>query len=347
MNDPDFPSGLSRRGFLLRSVSAGGGLALAGETWHSLAAVRGDSNPFAYSVGRHEKTDPTLIHYTEKRQIKVPWKEAHHIALSAEGNLWVGADRQVGEIDSDGKVQREIALDEPSHCLAMAEDGTIYVGLEDHLEVYDAKGKRTAAWEKIEGRSWFSGISLNQNTVFAANSGRRVIMKYDRSGKLLGRIGERDRERGVPGFVLPSPHLTAVWHDDGLLRVNNLGRHQVEFYTPEGGLELKWGRPSAAIEGFSGCCNPISIAVLPDGRVVTSEKGLPRVKVYSAHGDLESVVAGVESFPENARVGAGDGVSCTNRASLDLATDAAGRVYILDTVTAKVHVMERKPKGEA
>jgi hypothetical protein len=184
---------------------------------------------------------------------------------------------------------------------------------------------------------------VTENDVFAADSGGRILLRYDRSGKLQGRIGERDKERDVPGFMLPSPFLDVERHRDGLLRVNNPGRHRVELYTVHGDFELAWGKPSAAIEGFCGCCNPINLALLPDGRCVTCEKGLPRVKVYSAHGEFESVVAGPESFVENARVGAGEGPGPGGKAGLDAVADAQGRIYILDLVTADIRVMVRKP----
>ena len=37
---------------------------------------------------------------------------------------------------------------------------------------------------------------------------------------------------------------------------------------------------------FFGCCNPAQLAVLPDGRFVTAEKGIPRVKIYSRERPL-------------------------------------------------------------
>ena len=89
---------------------------------------------------------------------------------------------------------------------------------------------------------------------------------------------------------------------DGLLRVNNPGRHSVEVYSAKGDLESSWGKATATLStAFCGCCNPVGVALLADGRCVTCEKGLPRVKVYSAQGVFESVVAGPESFPENAQ----------------------------------------------
>jgi hypothetical protein len=90
---------------------------------------------------------------------------------------------------------------------------------------------------------------------------------------------------------------------DGLLRVNNPGRHRVEIYTAEGDLELSWGKATVGIEGFCGCCNPTALGLLADGRCITCEKGLPRVKVIRQRGAFECVVAGTESFPQNSRAG--------------------------------------------
>jgi hypothetical protein len=58
---------------------------------------------------------------------------------------------------------------------------------------------------------------------------------------------------------VPSACLDVEIAPDGLLRVNNPGRHRVETYTFDGDLELFWGRPSAAIDGFCGCCNPVNL----------------------------------------------------------------------------------------
>jgi hypothetical protein len=96
------------------------------------------------------------------------------------------------------------------------------------------------------------------------------------------------------------------------------------------------------VDGFCGCCNPIAVALLPDGRSVTCEKGLPRVKIYREHGEFDCVVAGPEIFPQNARIGAGEEAADGTRASLDAAVDAHGRVFVLDTITGDIRRMEPK-----
>jgi len=119
-----------------------------------------------------------------------------------------------------------------------------------------------------------------------------------------------------------------------VLWVTNPGRHRVEAYAFDGSPRESFGESGAAIEEFCGCCNPTHLALLPDGRLVTSEKGLPRVKVMRPSGELDCVVAGGE------RLAAGV-------VGLDLATDAAGRVLVLDPKQRAVRVFAARDKGGA
>jgi sugar lactone lactonase YvrE len=244
--------------------------------------------------------------------------------------------------DSQGKHVQEFKLAGPARCVAVAADGTVYAGLRDHLQVFDSKGTHLASWASPGQKTWFTGLAVSENDLFAADAANRVILHYDREGKLLGKIGEKNKDRNVPGLVVPSPYLDVVLGRDGLLRVNNPGRHRVEVYTVGGDLELFWGKPSAAVEGFCGCCNPIALTLAADGRLITCEKGLPRVKVYSTDGKFESIVAGPESFPENAKNGATHDPADGMLGGLDAAADRAGRIYILDLVVGDVRVMTRK-----
>jgi hypothetical protein len=122
---------------------------------------------------------------------------------------------------------------------------------------------------------------------------------------------------------------------DGLLWVTNPGHHRIEAYTPDGQFERSWGEAANAIHGFCGCCNPVHFTRLPDGRFVTSEKGLPRIKIYSATGDFDCVVAGPEMFSKQME---------TPRASvcMALAVDSAGRILLADALSREVLVFSSK-----
>jgi len=296
-------------------------------------------NPFAYDVSRLQKTDPKLIAYEEKSRLKSPHAVAKRIAIAADDTLYVCSGNYLTALDSSGASKLEIAASESTCCCAIAKDGTIYVAVRDHVEVFDAKGQRKVTWGSTGKKSWLTGIAVAENDLFVADAGNRVILRYDKSGKLVRRIGEKDKERNIPGFIIPSPFFDVELWRDGLLRVNNPGRHRMELYTADGDFEGSWGVTAMGITGFCGCCNPINFTLLPDGKYVTCEKGLPRVKIYSATGEFESVVAGVETFSENARA---CGPSDCTAGGLDAAVDSQGRIYILDIVTGDIRVMQRK-----
>jgi len=339
---------ITRRDFLKESAGGASILAVGSGTFAaSVGLARGasagkDANPFAYDVERLRKTDPKLIHYEQVAQFASPGPDPRRIVIGPEDRVYIAAGNAVSVLDRDGARLKDVDLGTAARCVAVAADGTIYAGTRDHVEVFDAKGKRLAAWESPGKRAWFTGLAVGENDLFAADAGNRVVLRYDKSGKLAGRIGEKNKERNVPGIIMPSPYLDVKLAHDGLLRINNTGRHRVEAYTAGGDLEFAWGKPSAAIEGFCGCCNPIGLAMLPDGRCVTCEKGLPRVKIYSTEGVFESVVAGAETFPENAKATFVKGTEDCRLGGLDAAVDSQQRIYILDLVANDVRVMKHK-----
>jgi hypothetical protein len=339
---------ITRRDFLRESAGGAGILAVgsaslaASAGWALGAGAGKEANAFAYDVDRLRTTDPKLIRYEQVGHFSSPGPDPRRIFIGPKDRVYIAAGNAVSVLATDGTRISDIDLGAPARCVAVAADGTVYAGTRDHVEVFDVKGKRLAAWESPGKRTWFTALAVGENDVFAADAGNRVVLRYDKSGKLAGRIGEKSKERNVPGIIMPSPYLDVKLARDGLLRLNNTGRHRVEAYTPAGDLESSWGKPSGAIEGFCGCCNPIGLAVLPDGRLVTCEKGLPRVKVYSSEGVFDSVVAGPESFPENAKATFVKGAEDCRLGGLDAAVDSQQHIYILDLVTSEVRVMKRK-----
>jgi hypothetical protein len=328
---------LDRREFFGFVTKAAALIGLAGG---ARARAQGTPNPFAYDISRFQKTDPKLVTYEEVTRWPVPYKQPRRLAIGPNDQLYVCAANHINVLSPKGGRGLEITLAAPAWCVAVARDGTIFAGLRDHIEVFDPQGAPAGRWETPDPKSWLTGLAAGDKDVFAADSGKLLVLRYDRSGKIIGRIGRKNEERSVPGFIVPSPFLDVLIHRDGLLRVNNPGRHRVEAYTFDGDLEASWGKPSAAIEGFCGCCNPIGITALADGRVVTCEKGIPRVKIYSPDGEFESVVAGAESFPENAHA-CTDLNDCVN-GGIHAAVGSDGRIYVLDIVAGNVRVMKRR-----
>ena len=287
---------------------------------------------FSYDLEELRKTPPELIRYDETGRIETGFREARGVALGPEGRIYVAGDGAVRVFDGDGERLAEIESEGSPRCLAVAGDGTVYVGTKDRVEVYGSEGARKAAWDGPGPDCVFTSVAVSGSDVFVADAGNRVVLRYDASGALIGRIGERDEEGGIPGFVVPSPYFDLAVAAGGILWVANPGRHLVEAYTFDGEPISSWGRPSVRITGFCGCCNPTNFALFPDGRFVTSEKGLPRVKVYDAGGEFECVVAGTELFAEGT-------------VGLDLAVDPRERILVLDPVAKSVRVFEARGKG--
>ena len=281
--------------------------------------------------------------YEEVRRIPGGKTPSRYLAFGPDDRLYVATGNAVFVMNPAGVRERELTLGAPVRCMAVAADGTTFVGLRNRIMAFDARGAALSAWEVPGQRTWLTGLAVGANDLFAADAGNRVVLRFDHAGRLLKRIGEKDAERDIAGFVIPSPYFSVAIHPDGLLRVNNPGRHRVEAYTCDGDFEGSWGKASATLDGFCGCCNPIRLAPLPDGRLVTCEKGVPRVKIYSEAGEFESVVAPASAFPENAQFGSGQrGEADASLAGLAVAVDSRGRIAILDHVTGEIRILQPK-----
>jgi hypothetical protein len=330
----------SRRGFVRRAVkqaaAASAGMGILGL---KSRAATDKPNPWAYDDSAFRRTDPKLIRYQEQSRFQLSHAFTRCLCLTQDEHVLIGAGKYVTEYTDHGNRVSEFQTEDDVRCLCDDLEKSLYIGFRTHVEIYDRKGRKNAAWKSPGAKTYLTSLTTNGVDIFAADAGNRVVWRYDSKGNLKGKIDAKHKDNSSSGFIVPSPFFDVQMAPDGLLRVTNTGRHQVELYTVEGELERAWGKPGAAIENFCGCCNPIATAPLPDGRTVTFEKGIPRVKIYNKTGVFESVVAGAELFPENAKVcGPND---CT-LGGLHGAVDKKGRIFILDFAAANVRIMEEK-----
>lgn len=293
----------------------------------------GLSKEFTYDVAELAHVDPNLILYEESAgAIQTGLSNSHSIAVDSGNSIYVAGDRAIRVFAQNGDVQRQIELSSAPTCLALSGDGMIYIGLKDHVEVYNAQGQRQASWDSLGADAILTSIAVTKDVVFVADAGNRVVDRYDMTGHLVNTIGEKDTDRNIPGFIIPSAYFDLAVSKDGLLRVVNPGRLRIEAYTFDGDYEFAWGKSSVAIEGFCGCCNPVNIALLPDGSFVTCEKGLVRVKIYDSEGRFVGVVASPEQLVEDRQLVICEFPEQCQSGGFDVAVDSAGRIYVLDTI---------------
>jgi sugar lactone lactonase YvrE len=309
-------------------------VSLAGILYFGIKAVyensqRSQDNPFEYDIENFKKSGADLIEYSEVQQIATNMQNVYGIAVGADDKIYVSGDTQVQIFNRTGELQSTFNTTFPVHCLSLDENDDLYLGMNDHLEVYDNKGGKKAHWESLGEEAIITSIAVSRDYVFVADAGNHIVWKFDKSGKKEKRIGDKNEAKDIPGYVIPSPFFDVAIDPDGFLWVANTGRHSLENYTLDGDLRTAWGEFSMEIEGFCGCCNPSHFVILEDGSFVTSEKGIARVKVYNRLGNLDSVVAGPDQFQEGTK-------------GLDLAWDSSQRIYVLDPPRKAVRIFTKK-----
>jgi len=343
----DDARGESRRKFLTSGVcgvslfGVGGALGLLAPETRGQNARPGPSGrklgaEFSYDVSGLGKIDPKLIQYELAAKLTPGFKSIEGLAVDSEDRIWVAGVGAVKGFNKSGALERELSVAGKVSCLENGPDHRLYVGYADHVEVLGPEGKVEMRWESPAPKAVLTSISTGPKDVFVADAGNRVVWRYDLSGKLVGSIGKKESGKTYHRFVVPSPFFDVRIGHEGLIWVANPGEHLVEAFTVDGEREAGWGETSTAVQGFCGCCNPVHFAFLPDGRFVTTEKGIPRVKVYSSQGKFECVVAGPETFTRHFN---NPGAKV---AGLGVATDSQGRVVVADPLTGEILIFMHK-----
>ena len=144
------------------------------------------------------KIDPNLILYEESvKPFNTGFTNTHAIALDSQGSIYIAGDKTIRIFTENGKLLDEIVLTDTPRSLTVANDGKIYVGITDHMEVYNRQGKQLASWDSLGERAVLTSIAVSRNDVFVADAGNRIVLHYDITGKLINRIGGKDKERNI------------------------------------------------------------------------------------------------------------------------------------------------------
>lgn len=289
-------------------------------------------NPFEYSVEEFKNVPEELITYKETRNFNIGYIQPAGIAVDSS-RIYLTGDNNLKIIDFSGQMLLQIDLpDSPGTVEAYNEK--IYLAIGNSIFVYDAMGKLLKEWDHPGENSILTSITAIDSIVFVADAGNRRILKYTTEGGLIAQFdGKKNKDEDLHGFIIPSPCFDIDINSYGELWAVNPGLHALENYTYDGDMRAYWENTGVKLEGFSGCCNPAHFAFLDDGRFVTSEKGLVRIKIYKPSGEFEAVVAAPKKFKDE-----GEGP--------DIAVDPYGNVYALDFDRKTVRVFEPKTKPE-
>ena len=251
-------------------------------------------------------------------------KTLRSITVDGSDRLYAVGDSELKVFDADGTLRRRWPTSTPGYAVAVADDGSVYVGESGQVEIFDSGGRLAGTWRDTERLGRITAIGFVDGRVLVGDARDRAIRRYDASGAFLNNIGKNNR---MQGFLIPNGVVDFSVDADGVIHATNPGKHRVERYTPDDRLLGHIGRFSGVDpSGFSGCCNPTNVAVAGRDRIYVTEKADPRAKVYDFQGKLISVVAS-DVFDPN----------CKN---MDIAVDRRGRVYVADTVRLEILAFE-------
>lgn len=266
------------------------------------------------------------------------------ITVSPDNRTFVAGEDAIIELDGQGRAISRFAINGRPESLLFDADAGFLLGFRDHVAVLDVKCSSQGVWSGFDERTYLTAMTADEDNVYVADAGNRVVLRFDKSGTLLNRIGELDEQRGIPGLVIPAPYFDVALDPMGTLWVVNLGRHGLENYRPDGSLIKSWYKRGSDLSGFCGCCNPIHIAFRSDHSLVTVEKGLNRIKVLAPDFTVQALVAGPRSA-----AGLNVDLTCSETPPVKgLAIDAADRILVLNTKESVLRVFEEcKPEHQS
>ncbi len=246
------------------------------------------------------------------------------IAVGAGDEIYALGDNEIRIFDAGGNVVRKWKTVEKAGCLTAGPDGRVYVGASNLVEIYDAEGKRVGGFAAGDSKApaRITAVKTYGKEILVADADARIIRRYDMNGRQLGLIGTENK---TGSFILPNKSLDMDVDAKGVVRATDTGRHQVTAWAIGGSPLGKFGKFGMSNpEDFVGCCNPVNLAIAPDGKIVTAEKMISRVKVYEPDGKLLAVI-GPEHFDPN----------CIH---IHLAVDSKGRILAADPVRREIKI---------
>ncbi len=300
-----------------------------------------DASRFHYNLGNTDKVDPSLMIGREIATFHLSMLAGKPTAIAVADDdriLVADTDSACIILTPDGKLLQSLQLPAAANCLAVTADGDLLVGSGDQvLRLSTNNGELLSSFSIADHGGIITALApAADDTVFIAVARGPLVLHCRADGSLIKVIGKNDVKTGTaaagPRFIVPSPYFDLLLSGDDSLWVVNPGRHALENYRLDGSLRTSWQRSSMRVEDFSGCCNPTHIAELSNGALVTSEKGLVRVKLYREDGEFLGVIASPAQFD-------------AETTGLDLAVDSRDRIMILDPARRQVRIFTVVVKG--
>jgi len=251
-------------------------LVVAGFVWYMIRSV----NKEEITYGENRQEVPFTGSYTEISSFDLP-QEVNRFELH-DGKLFISSGESVYTYDTKGNQLASFSVKQHVRDITVEED-KIYLLYPTFIEVYAMNGELIHEWEACSELSDYCSFALAGDFLFVTDAENKNICKYTKEGNFVKFI-KSPRE-----FIIPSYSFDIESRNDTIYCVNS-GRHLIETYTLDGDFIAAFGGPGGEAGFFAGCCNPVYISFTPEGELITSEKGNPRVSSFERNGNFKEVL---------------------------------------------------------
>jgi len=252
-------------------------LLIGGFIWHIATSI--NRNEVLYA-DRDPATEEVFVSpYEQIASFEVP-DEISRFELD-DDKLYIIAGATVYICQADGKEIHRFPISPEARDIAV-KNRQIYILYPTYIEVFSEDGTQVYGWKACSELSDYCSFTFTDEHVFVTDAANKNICKYTLEGSFVRFI------HSPRNFIIPSYAFAIENRNDTIYCVNS-GRHQVEMYTPEGSYMGSFGGPGGQSGFFAGCCNPAYIAFSPEGELITSEKGNPRISSFERSGNFKEV----------------------------------------------------------
>lgn len=219
-----------------------------------------------------------------------PYEKLSEFTLPADINrfelndqrLVVSAGNTIFLFDEDGGQLASFSVKPEVRDVDMGGE-LIYVLYPTFIEVYSFDGNQVHHWEACSELSDYCSFAIAGDFLFVTDAENKNICKYTKEGNFVRFI------QSPRGFIIPSYAFDIVSRGDTIYCVNS-GRHLIERYSLDGEFLSAFGGPGGGQGFFAGCDNPSFLAFTSEGKLLTSEKGNPRISSFDSDGIFREVL---------------------------------------------------------
>ena len=254
-------------------------LIVIGFVWYMAKSIGNDNAP---GFGRAAQAAETFeSRYYNAIYFEIP-EDVKRFDLH-DDKLFVSAGSSIYILDTEGKQLGSFPVEPDIRDIAVSGDEVFLLYPTQIAVHHSSDGLLLRQWDACSQLSDYCSFTVAGEAVYVTDADNKNICKYTVEGDFVRFVNS------PAGFIIPSYSFDIdSWNDT--IYTGNSGRHLVETYTLNGDFISAFGAAGGAAGSFAGCCNPVYFTFAPDGTLITSEKGNPRISRFSRCGKFQEVL---------------------------------------------------------